>query len=224
MAETPRAAPRSSASRDVRQSLPLREPVRHYSDGGRRCAIQHYMGVEDMADSSLESRSTRPTVRVLLPLAEVAAVVSLFATLFMPWFHFSNGDIIAVPPGSSRYLDILGYEWHPSGMLNASALLTLAGLYVSGAAVVARIILRRRWPKVILLLGFLAAFLGSIQTFDQTEDVRPVPGSTTTTAIGLWLFTGVAASGLVVAGIDLAAKSGGAPSRRAKSSHSASSE
>ena len=144
----------------------------------------------------------------LLALTAAAAAVALAAALlFLPWFQFTNhGDIIAIPPDSSGSYGISWFDWH-MGSVDQAILLAFVAPCLSIAAALARVIWRRRWTQILLLVGFIVAVVGSVEAFGEASSVHHVPGATTTPGAGLWLFAGAAIAGLVVVAMNLVASS-----------------
>ena len=140
-----------------------------------------------------------PPLTTLVVVAEgTAAIILVAALLFLPWFQLTYPkDVGALPPGSYTWSD-----WH-NGFIDQAVLLTLVAPFLSLAAALVRVIFRRRWTKIVLLVGFVAAFAGSLETFGDAGVVNPTPGATTTPGIGLWLFAAAAVVGLVMVATDL---------------------
>jgi hypothetical protein len=160
-----------------------------------------------MVETLSQPGSTRPYVADFLALTAAAAAVALAAALlFLPWFQFTNhGDIIAIPPDSSGSYGISWSDWH-MGSVDQAVFLTFVAPCLSIAAALARVIWRR-WTRILLLVGFIVAVVGSVEAFGEASSVHYVPGATTTPGLGLWLFAGAAFAGLVVVATDLVVSS-----------------
>jgi hypothetical protein len=138
-----------------------------------------------------------PPLAAAVVVAEgAAAVILVAALLFLPWFHITFPKEGGIPPSSYTWSD-----WH-NGFVDRAVLLTLVAPFVSLAAALARAIFRRRWTKIALLVGFVAAFAGSVETFGDAGVINPTPAATTTPEIGLWLFAFAAVVGVVMVGTD----------------------
>jgi hypothetical protein len=157
--------------------------------------------VDAMTEAPSLTRSTSPLTAAVVVAEGTAAVILVAALLFLPWFQITYPKNIALPPGSYTWGD-----WH-NGFIDQAVLLTLVAPFVSLAAALARAIFRRRWTMIALLVGFVAAFAGSVETFGDAGVINPTPGATTTPGIGLWLFAGAAVAGLLTTATDLVVSS-----------------
>jgi hypothetical protein len=147
-------------------------------------------------------RSMPPFTALVVVAEGTAAVILVAALLFLPWFQLTYPkDVGALPPGSYTWGD-----WH-NGFVDQAVLLTLVAPFLSLAAALARVIIPRRWTKIVLLVGFVAAFAGAVETFGDAGVINPTPGATTTPGIGLWLFAVAAVVGMVMVATDLVLRS-----------------
>ena len=161
-----------------------------------------------MVETLSQPGSWRLSAAGYLALAAAAAAAALAAALqFLPWFQFANhGDIIAIPPDSTGSYGISWSDWH-MGSVDQAILLTFVAPCLSIAAALARVIRRRRWTQILMLVGFIVAVVGSVEAFGEASSVHYVPRATTTPGAGLWLFAGAAIAGLLVVATDLVVSS-----------------
>jgi hypothetical protein len=151
-----------------------------------------------MESEAGDSPNTGPTVdrgdRSLLALLEVGAAAVLIGSFFVPW----------LAPSEPR--SWTGISWGGS-----AGALTMPDLLIPFATLVAVVVslvgvaFPARGAKVAILVAFAAASYGAILRFQDVLSggyysylVPPTAG------VGLWLFTGTAASGVVLAVVDLA--------------------
>jgi hypothetical protein len=143
---------------------------------------------------------------------EVAAAICLLAAMALPWFRSTapRVDLVTLPPGYSGPFDLSWNDWHPSHV-DQAVLLTFFAPFVSTAGALARVIFRRRWTKIVLLVGFTAALIGAIEAYGERD--IPLTGlATATPAVGLWLFAGAAVAGLLATATDFVVSFGRARS------------
>jgi hypothetical protein len=141
-----------------------------------------------MTEEAFAPGARRPSARTLLVAAEVAAAAALVAAqLWLPWFR-----------GSER---VSWGSWHDS-FVDRAVLLTFIAPYFTVAAVLARVIFRRGWAKIVVIVGFVAALLGSLETFGDAN-VIAIPGPPPTPDSGLWLFAVAAVAGVAIGALEL---------------------
>jgi hypothetical protein len=133
--------------------------------------------------------------RSLLALLEIgAAAVLIWSYWSAPWYVISG-------PGHTTWLDAGGYS--PSALLTQDLLIPFAAL-VAVVVTFAGLAFPARGAKVAVLVAFAAAFYGAILQFQEVlygdNSGWVVPP---TAAWGLWLFSGSAAAGVVMAVVDL---------------------
>jgi hypothetical protein len=142
---------------------------------------------------------------LLLVLTEVAAALLLLVSiLYLPWFRYVNhGEIVAIPPGSTGLYLVSWSKWQ-GGFVGDAVMLTLAATLILAVALVARMMLRRRWTRILLVAGFAVGIAGAIESFGSVRTISPVPGAVAAPESGLLLFAGAAVVGLGIAVTDLA--------------------
>jgi hypothetical protein len=129
--------------------------------------------------------STVDRDRSILALLEVGAAALLIGWFFLPWYS-------------------AGLSWgsySPEALTTADLLIPFASL----AAIVVTVVgmaMPARGAKIAILVAFVAALYGAMLDFQQVlaRDAVPQP----TAGPGLWLFPLTAASGVVLAGVDVA--------------------
>jgi len=157
-----------------------------------------------MAIAAAEPGPRRLTVATVLTMVELAAAICLLAAMAMPWFRSTapRVDLVTLPPGYSGPFDISWSDWHP-GHVDGAVLLTFFAPFLAIAGALARVVLGRRWTKVVLLVVFTAAFVGAIGAYGE-RDSLPIAGlASMTPSYGLWLFGAAAAVGVVTTSTDL---------------------
>lgn len=134
-----------------------------------------------------------PRDRSLLALLEIGAAAVLIGSLFVPWL---------APSEPSSWT---GISWGSSaGALTMPDLLIPFATLVAIVVTLAGLAFPARGAKILILVAFAAASYGSILRFQDVLSggyysylVPPTAG------VGLWLFTGTAAAGVVLAVVDL---------------------
>jgi hypothetical protein len=129
--------------------------------------------------------STVDRDRSILALLEVGAAALLIGWFFLPWYS-------------------AGLSWgsySPEALTTADLLIPFASLAAIVVTVVG-IAMPARGAKIAILVAFVATLYGAMLDFQQVlaRDAVPQP----TAGPGLWLFTLTAASGVVLAGVDVA--------------------
>lgn len=132
--------------------------------------------------------------RSVLALLEIgASAVLIWSCWSVPWYVTSG-------PGYTTWISAGGYS--PSGLLTQDLLIPFASLLAVVVAF-AGLAFPARGSKIAILVAFAAAFYGAILEFQEVlsgESAYLVPPAV---AWGLWLFTGAAAAGAVLAVVDL---------------------
>jgi hypothetical protein len=137
--------------------------------------------------------TVEPRDRSLLALLEIGAAVVLIGSFFVPWLALSE-------PSSQT-----GISWGGSaGALTMPDLLIPFATLVAIVVTLAGLAFPARGAKILILVAFAAASYGSILRFQDVLSggyysylVPPTAG------VGLWLFAGTAAAGVVLAVVDL---------------------
>jgi hypothetical protein len=144
-----------------------------------------------------DSLNAGPTVdrrdRSLLALLEIGAAAVLIGSFFVPWLATSE-------PSS-----LTGISWGGSaGALTTPDLLIPFATLVAVVVTLAGLAFPARGAKIAILVAFAAASYGAILRFQDVLSggyysylVPPTAG------VGLWLFTGTAFAGVVLAVADL---------------------
>ena len=150
-----------------------------------------------MQSQASDSPNAGPTVdtrdRSLLALLEIGAAAVLIGSFFLPW----------VAPSEPR--SWTGISWGSSaGALTMPDLLIPFATLVAIVVTLAGLAFPARGAKILILVAFAAASYGSILRFQDVLSggyysylVPPTAG------VGLWLFTGSATAGVVLAVVDL---------------------
>jgi hypothetical protein len=129
-----------------------------------------------------------------LALLEIGAAAVLIGSFFVPWYVISG-------PGYTTWISAGGYS---------SMALTTADLLIPFASLVAIVVtlaglaFPARGAKIAILVAFATAGYGAILQFQDVlsgghSDYLVPP----TAGLGLWLFAGTAAAGVVLAVVDL---------------------
>jgi hypothetical protein len=131
--------------------------------------------------------------RSLIALLEIGAAAILVGSFFVPWYARSGPN------------DGTGISWGGSagGLTSADLLIPFATL-VAVVVTLAGLAFPARGAKIAILVAFTAASYGAILRF---QDVLSGEHSSylvpPTAGLGLWLFAGAGASGVVLAVVDL---------------------
>lgn len=150
--------------------------------------------MEGQAGDSLAAGSTvHPRDRSLLALLEIGAAAVLIGSFFVPW----------LAPSEPR--SWTGISWGGSaGALTMPDLLIPLATLVAIVVTLAGLAFPARGAKIAILVAFAAASYGAILRFQDVLSggyynylVPPTAG------VGLWLFAGTAAAGVVLAIVDL---------------------
>ena len=135
--------------------------------------------------------------RSLLALLEIGAAAVLIGSFFVPWL---------APSEPSSWT---GISWGSSaGALTMPDLLIPFATLVAVVVSLAGLVFPARGAKIAILVAFAAAFYGAILEFQEVlsgESAYLVPP---TAGVGLRLFAGTAAAGVVLAAADRRPSSG----------------
>jgi hypothetical protein len=130
--------------------------------------------------------------RSLLALLEIGASAVLIGSFFVPWYVTSEPYVTGLSWGGSA-----------GGLTTADLLIPFAAL-VAIVVTLAGLAFPARGAKIAILVAFAAASYGAILRF---QDVLSGDHSSylvpPTAGLGLWLFAGTAAAGVVLAVVDL---------------------